>query len=290
MFIIRKIWSIITLPLLLITILTSPVAQSTDSAELVSKNVFVFEKALLMGQGIATDGEYYYTSGAITALNLTALAKFTFDDMEMVDSHVNPLPEKCTDRGNDHIGGISVYNGKIYASVEDSDEYIHPCIVVFDCETLEPTGEIYDLPRDIYDDGVPWCAVDGETGYLYASKWTDIEKIYVYDTNNEMSYVKEITLNGITPIHRIQGGEFYNGKLYLSNDIEDNGNYKNILSVDVENGKVEVAALRDVGGDNVEAEGLTFYPAEDGSVMHVLDYNKVIGVFVHHYKVDFAEK
>ncbi|MBQ7121050.1 MAG: hypothetical protein IJO03_02165 [Clostridia bacterium] len=290
MFIIRKIWSIITLPLLLITILTSPVAKSTDSAELVSKNVFVFEKALIMGQGIATDGEYYYTSGAITALNLTALAKFTFDDMEMVDSHVNPLPEKCTDRGNDHIGGISVYNGKIYASVEDSDEYIHPCIVVFDCETLEPTGEIYDLPRDIFDDGVPWCAVDGETGYLYASKWTDIEKIYVYDTNNEMSYVKEITLNGITPIHRIQGGEFYNGKLYLSNDIEDNGNYKNILSVDVENGKVEVAALRDVGGDNVEAEGLTFYPAEDGSVMHVLDYNKVIGVFVHHYKVDFAEK
>ena len=64
MFIIRKIWSIITLPLLLITILTSPVAQSTDSAELVSKNVFVFEKALLMGQGIATDGEYYYTSGS----------------------------------------------------------------------------------------------------------------------------------------------------------------------------------------------------------------------------------
>lgn len=290
MFFIRKIWSIITLPLLLITILTSPVAQSTDSAELVSKNVFVFEKALLMGQGIATDGVYYYTSGAITALNLTALAKFTFDDMEMVDSHVNPLPEKCTDRGNDHIGGISVYNGKIYASVEDSDEYIHPCIVVFDCETLEPTGEIYDLPRDIFDDGVPWCAVDGETGYLYASKWTDIEKIYVYDTNNEMSYVKEITLNGITPIHRIQGGEFYNGKLYLSNDIEDNGNYKNILSVDVENGKVEVAALRDVGGDNVEAEGLTFYHAEDGSVMHVLDYNKVIGIFVHHYKVDFAEK
>ena len=105
-----------------------------------------------------------------------------------------------------------------------------------------------------------------------------------------MSYVKEITLNGITPIHRIQGGEFYNGKLYLSNDIEDNGNYKNILSVDVENGKVEVAALRDVGGDNVEAEGLTFYHAEDGSVMHVLDYNKVIGIFVHHYKVDFAEK
>ncbi len=288
MYIIRKIWSILTLPLLLITIITTPAAQSTESAKLVSTDTFVFEKALLMGQGIATDGEYYYTSGSISAVNLTALAKFTFDDMEMVDSHINPLPDKCSDRGNNHIGGISVYNGKIYASVEDGDEYLYPCIVVFDCETLEATGEIYELPNDTYDDGVPWCAVDEKTGYLYASKWTDINSIYVYDVNNSMKFIKEISLS--ETIHRIQGGEFYNGTLYLSNDIEDNGNFKNILGVDIENGNVSVAALRDVGGDNIEAEGLTFHPAKDGSVMHVLDYNKVIGIFVHHYDVDFAEE
>lgn len=287
MFIIRKIWSVLTLPLLLITLLTSPVAKTTETAELISKNTFVFEKALLMGQGITTDGEYYYTSGAIAALDLTALAKFSFDDMELVDTHINPLPDECTDRDDDHIGGISVYNGKIYASVEDSDEYLSPCIVVFDCETLEATGEIYDLPNNIYDDGVPWCAVDGETGLLYTSKWNDISSIYVYNVADSMSFVKEIPLS--ETIHRIQGGEFYNGTLYLSNDIEDNGNYKNILSVDVETGKVDVAAIRDVGGENVEAEGLTFYPSEDGSVMHVLDYNKVIGIFVHHYKTEFAK-
>ena len=116
-----------------------------------------------MGQGITNDGEYYYTSGSITALNLTALAKFTFDDMKMVDSHVNPLPKECKERGNNHIGGISWYNGKLYTSVEGGDE-CYACIVVFDCETLEPTGEIYDLPNELYDDGVPWCAVDTETG------------------------------------------------------------------------------------------------------------------------------
>ena len=285
MFIIRKIWAIITLPILLITLVTSPVAKSTESAELVSKDVFVFEKALIMGQGIATDGEYYYTSAAITALKFTALAKFTFDDMELVDTHINPLPEKCTDRGDDHIGGISVYNGKIYASVEDSEEYLSPCIVVFDCDTLEPTGEIYDLPAEIYDDGVPWCAVDNETGLLYASKWNDINSIYVYDIANSMSFVKEIKLS--QTIHRIQGGEFWDGTLYLSNDIEDNGNYKNILSVDIDTGAVEVAAIRDVGGNNIEAEGITFWQAEDGSNMHILDYNKVMGIFVHHYKVSF---
>ena len=287
MFIIRKIWYVITLPLLVITLLTSPVAQSTDSSELISTDTFVFEKALLMGQGIATDGEYFYTSGAIAALDLTALAKFTFEDMEIVDSHVNPLPKECSSRGDDHIGGISVYNGKIYASVEDSDEYIYPCIVVFDCETLEPTGEVYDLPKESYDDGVPWCAVDPETGYLYASKWNDIKTIYAYDINDGMKLVKEIPLKGIDTIHRIQGGEFFNGTLYLSNDCEDKDTIKNIYAVNIETGEVSVAAERDVGGDNIEAEGLTFWQSEDGSNMHVLDYNKVIGIFVHHYKVDF---
>ncbi len=285
MTVIRKIWSILTLPLLIITLITSPVAESTETAQLISKDTFVFEKALLMGQGIATDGEYYYTSGAITALNFTALAKFTFDDMEFVKSRINPLPEKCSDRGDNHIGGISVYNGKIYASVEDGSDYNYPCIVVFDCETLKPTGEIYDLPNDIYDDGVPWCAVDGETGYLYASKWNDIEKIYVYDVNNSMKFMKEIDLNGIEKISRVQGGEFYNGKLYLSCDSRDNGNFKNILSVDIQSGKTDISFIRNVGSDNVEAEGLTFYPDKNGAVMHVLDYNKAIGVFVHHYDV-----
>ena len=287
MIIIRKILEIITFPLLILTLLTSPVAKSTESAELISKNVFVCEKAIIAGQGIATDGEYFYTSGAISALNLTALAKYTVDDMKIVDSHINPLPKKCSERGNNHIGGISVYNGKIYASVEGGKESYNPCIVVFDCETLEPTGEIYDLPNDEYYDGVPWCAVDSETGYLYASRWNDINTIYVYDTANSMALIKEIPLKGIETIHRIQGGEFYNGKLYLSNDIKDNETFKNILCVDVESGETSVAFIRDVGGDNVEAEGLTFLPYEDGSVMHVLDYNKLIGVFVHHYKVNF---
>lgn len=284
--IIRKIWSVITFPLLVLTLLTSPVAVSTESAQLVSTDTFVFEKALLMGQGITTDGEYFYTSGSITALNLTALARFTYEDMELIDSAVNPLPDVCTDRGNNHIGGISCYNGKIYAPVEGGDE-CYACIVVFDCDTLEPTGEVYDLPNEIYTDGVPWCAVDPQTGFLYASRWSQAQSIYVYDTADSMRFVKEIKLTGLGVIDRIQGGEFYNGVLYLSNDIKNNGNIKNVLSVNVDSGEVKLAAERDVGGDNVEAEGLTFGLTEDGAVMHVLDYNKLIGIFVHHYKVDF---
>lgn len=285
MFIVNKIIHFITLPLLLITLLTSPKAVSTDTAELVSKDAFAVE-SLLMGQGITTDGEYYYTSGSLSGIGFTALAKFDCKDVDLVKSHLNPLPKVCSGRGNNHIGGISYYDGKIYAPVEGGDE-VYACIVVFDAETIETTGEIYDLPNEIYTDGVPWCAVDQSTGYLYASRWNDIETIYVYDTADSMKLVKEIDLTGIEKISRIQGGEFYKGTLYLSEDVKNNGTFKNILSVDVGTGKVAVAAVRDVGGDNVEAEGITFLETEDGAVMHVLDYNKVIGVFIHHYKVNF---
>lgn len=286
MTVLLKLRYILMLPLLILTLITSPTAKSTDTAELISTDTFVFEQALMMGQGITTDGEYFYTSGAIAGAGITVLAKFTVNDMELVCSRLNPLPDVCEDRKNDHIGGISCYDGKLYASVEGPDEGF-PCIVVFDCETLECTGEVYDLPVEIYDDGVPWCAVDGETGYLYASRWSDAETVYCYDVNDSMKLVREIPLTGLGIIDRIQGGEFYDGALYLSNDVKDNGSLKNILKLNVTTGEVTLAAQRDVGGDNVEAEGMTFLETEDGAVMHVLDYNKLIGVFVHHYKVDF---
>lgn len=283
---ILKLRYFIMLPLLVLTLITSPKASSTDTAELLSEDVFVADQALMMGQGITTDGEYYYTSGAIASLKFNILAKFNADDFTLADVSVNPLPDKCKERGNDHIGGISLYDGKLYTSVEGPDEG-YPCIVVYDAETLSHTGEIYDLPVEIYDDGVPWCAVDKNTGYLYTSKWSDAESIYVYDVNNSMALVREIKLTGIGVIDRIQGGEFLDGVLYLSNDIHDNGNIKNILKVDVTTGEVSLAAERNVGGENVEAEGMTFTTDENGTVMHVLDYNKIIGVFVRHYKVNF---
>ena len=277
---------ILVLPLLLLTMITTPAASSTDTAEFVGEDVFVFEQALLMGQGITTDGEYYYTSGAITALNLTALAKIDMDDMSVVATAINPLPKKCSDRGNNHIGGISYYDGKIYASVEGPDEG-YPCIVVFGTD-LKATGEVYDLDITEYDDGVPWCAVDPDTGYLYASRWSDAKTIFVYDTADSMKLIREIPLKGTGIIDRIQGGEFHNGTLYLSYDYKRDGNVKKIMAVDIESGEVSLAAERNVGAaEDIEAEGMTFTCTDEGCTMTVLDYNKLIGVFVRQYKTDF---
>lgn len=278
-----KIRQYIIYPLLLLTILFTPDAVSTDSAKLIDTDTFIMDNASVMGQGITTDGEYYYTSGTLTAVDFTAIAKYTVDGMEFVDKKINPLPEVCKKRGNNHIGGISYYDGKIYASVE-GDDGVPACIVTFDTETLDAL-EVYDLSLEQFPDGVPWCAVDGNTGYLYASKWKDTKTIYVYDVNNDMAFVKALTLD--KAIKRIQGGEFLNGTLYLSKDSHDKGKIREILSVNVETGAVEVVAERNIGSEKFEAEGMTFTEDENGAVLHVLDYNKTIGIFVHHYEADF---
>lgn len=279
-----KIRQYIIYPLLLITFLFTPDAVSTETAKLISTDTFVLDNAMVMGQGITTDGEYFYTSGTLTAVNFTAIAKYTVDGMEYVDSNTDPLPKVCKDRDNNHIGGISYYDGKIYAPVEGGEE-VPACIVVFDAETLKATGEVYDLPKADFPDGVPWCAVDSETGYLYASKWKDTTKIFIYDVNDGMKYVKTLNLTGT--IKRIQGGEFLDGTLYLSQDTKDKGKIRDILSVDIETGEVALVAERNIGSEKFEAEGMTFTKDENGTVMHVLDYNKTIGMFVHHYTVDY---
>lgn len=279
-----KIRQYIIYPILVLTMLFTPDAVSTDTAKLISTDTFVADSAMIMGQGITTDGEYYYTSGSLTGIGFTAIAKYTVDGMDFVDVKINPLPSVCKKRGNNHIGGLSYYKGKIYAPVEGGDE-VMACIVVFDAETLEAL-EVYDLPNEFFPDGVPWCAVDSDTGYLYASMWDDTETIYVYDVNNEMAFVKKLTLS--QSVKRIQGGEFFDGTLYLSKDNNDKGKIRDILSVNVETGEVSVVAERNIGSENFEAEGMTFTVTENGSVLHVLDYNRAIGVFVHHYEADFV--
>ena len=178
----------------------APAAESTETAELAGTDTFVMESAIIMGQGITTDGEYYYTSGTVTGVNFTALSKMDIDTLKVVEKNITPLPSVCKERGNNHIGGISYYNGKIYAPVEGGDE-VPACIVVFDAETLEAEN-VYDLPASDYPDGVPWCAVDSETGYLYASVWAQTKKIHVYDVNDGMKYVKTVEIS--EPVKRIE--------------------------------------------------------------------------------------
>ncbi len=255
--------------------------ETSPEAELVKETQLVLTDAMYAGQGITTDGKYYYTSGSLTALGIAGLAKWDMETMELVKTNDDAIPEYYKNLyGSDHIGGISYYNGKIYAAVENKAEDF-PLVVTYDPKTLEQI-DIYKIPNDNLPDGIPWCAVDGENGYLYCSPFKNVTEILVFDLDT-MEYSHSIKLS--QQITRIQGGEVYGGVLYLSYDVANNNTDK-VLAVDVETGHVDTLFERKVPSKaGNEAEGLTVYLTDDGAFIHVLDYDKTVGVYLRSYKL-----
>ena len=255
--------------------------SASSNVELVREDKLVFDQAMYAGQGITTDGEYFYTSGSLTGLGLSGLAKWDAETMELVCKNDNPIPEYYKDLyGSDHVGGISYYDGKIYAAVENKAEDF-PLVVTYDAETLEEL-EVYKLPNTDLPDGIPWCAVDGDNGYLYCSPFNETDYILAFDLET-MEFSHMIGLS--KTVYRIQGGEVYDGVLYLSYDVA-NSNDDKILTVDIGTGEVDslcTRSLPSMAGN--EAEGVTVFPMADGSFIHVLDYDKTVGVYIRHYEV-----
>lgn len=279
---IRTVWAVFSSLILVISgFINGGDISSSPNAELVRSEQFTLDEALLMSQGITTDGEYFYTSGSIAALDLVGMAKWTADGFEKVIYTHNAIPQEIKDKYNsDHIGGISYYNGKIYAATEDETD-TYNLILVYDAETLEFTGEYYDLGTEYLDDGIPYCAVDGENGYLYTSQFHETDCILAYHLD-DMTFSHKIMLS--EPIDRIQGAEYYDGLLYMSYDVSGSATEK-VQTVDVKTGKVETLFERTVSGRDHEAEGLTVYPMTDGSFIHVADYDKLISVTIRHYSL-----
>lgn len=268
--------------MLLTGFLDSGTPKSSTNVELVKEEKLVLTDAMYAGQGVTTDGEYYYTSGSLTAFGVAGLAKWDAETMECVLTNGNAIPADYKEWYDcDHIGGISYYDGKIYAAVENEPEDFH-LVMTYDCETLELIDVFVIEPAELLPDGIPWCAVDAEKGLLYCSPFSDVEYIIAFDLDTmEYSHIIELSRK----VTRIQGGEVYDGKLYLSYDAE-NSNTDQILTVDIDSGEVEKLCTRTVPSmAGNEAEGVTIYPMADGTFIHVLDYDKTVGVYLRHYKL-----
>ncbi len=253
----------------------------TPKVEYVKEDQFLLLDAAYTGQGVATDGEYYYTSGSLTAFGMACLAKWDAETMELCVKNDDAIPSEYRDKYNtDHVGGISYYNGLIYAAVENEAEDF-PLIITYDARTLKMV-EVYEVAGELLPDGIPWCAVDAANGYIYTSQFNDAEYIVAYDLYTmEFSHMLPLS----EKILRVQGGEVYNGTLYLSNDAADS-NDDSIYTVDLNDGNVTklcTRSLPSMAGN--EAEDITVYPMADGTLIHVLDYDKTIGVYLRHYAV-----
>lgn len=229
-------------------------------ADVIEKTTYVLYDNHMSSQGVTNDGEYFYFSGKKN------LGKADIETGEIFRITTNAIPDELEDMGYDHIGGLSYYDGIVYAAVEDGPDYERSCIVLYDAETLKYTGEYYPLPYDLHKEGVPWCAVDAEKNYIYTAEWTNATVLNVFNLDT-FELVKTIPLS--QPVDRVQGAEMYDGKLYMSCD-ELDGN-KHVYSVDVESGIVQVEFTRNVG-EAIEAEGMTVYIDEDGEpVFCVID-------------------
>ena len=233
---------------------------SPDGADVVGKNTYVLYDYYMSNQGVTNDGEFYYFSGKKN------LAKADMRSGEIIRINTSPIPAALKALGCDHIGGLSVCNGVIYAALEDGPDYLHPFIVLYDADTLAFTGKYYALPQSLHLEGVPWCAVDAERNALYTAEWSNAAVLNVFCLD-DMQLVKTVPLS--EPIDRMQGGELFDGALYLSCDEEND--QKRVFRVDVETGEVQTAFSRNVGRA-CEAEDMTVYADNDGQpVFCVLD-------------------
>lgn len=230
-------------------------------------------------QGVTTDGEAWYFSGKST------LIKVALDNETILAYNYKAIPKELKEScGSAHIGGISCYDGKIYAPLEDSKKWQHPVVAIYDAETLEFTGEYHELSKDILTRGMSWLACDGERKLLYSSHSKKADVIYCFDLET-FEFVKEIKLS--ETVANIQGGEVYKGILYVGT----NDGMRAVYTINPAAGTVSKAFDRimyqpklidNFGG---EGEDVTVYPMEDGTLIHALNVGALfIDSNLRHYK------
>ncbi|MDR1629684.1 MAG: hypothetical protein LBS36_05665 [Oscillospiraceae bacterium] len=274
-----RVAALFTSVLLSLSLMMNKDLQSTDEVTYLGSNAYAGIDALTMGQGITTDGEYFYTSGAVTTFQWGILGKVDIATGEIVMRNTYAIPAELREKGSDHIGGISYYEGKIYAAIE-GEPYEHNFIAIYDAETLEYTGVYYELEQENHVDGVPWVAVDAANGYFYTGEWNHAVRLNVYDLETGV-FSHYLDLVG-GELDRVQGCEVFDGVLFASSD--DGDATLNVYAVNLATGEVSVAFTRQASRADIEAEDLTITQREDGKpVFHVLDFDKRVCVFVRHF-------
>ena len=232
-------------------------------------------------QGVTTDGEAWYFSGKST------LVKIAFDNQTVLAYNYEAIPEELAETyGSAHIGGISYCDGYIYAPLEDSKVWEYPIIAVYDAETLEFTGEYKVISNEILTRGMSWLSCDEENGLIYSSHSKEATELYCFDLET-FEYVKTVELS--ETVGRIQGGEVYNGLIYVGT----NDATRAVYTIKPSNGEVEKCFDRIMYEwkliDNFGGEGqdVTVYPMEDGTLIYALDIGALfMDSNLRHYKWD----
>ncbi len=230
-------------------------------------------------QGVTTDGTAWIFSGK------TSLVKIAFDNETVIAANTDAIPAEFSENyGSAHIGGISYYNGYVYAPIEDSKKWEYPIVALFHAETLEFTDKYVILDNAVMTRGVPWVACDGENGLFYVAECRKSTELLCYDIET-FEFLKTVPLS--KTVDKIQGAEMYNGRLYAAT----NDATRAVYEIDVKTGEVkklfdrimyQPKLIDNFGG---EGEGITVLPMEDGTLFHALDLGALfIDSNLRHYK------
>lgn len=267
MFIFKRLFALLlSLTLSLIPAIDNGGENAYENSEYLGSLYYASDDAFCATQGITNDGEYYYTTGAVVALGFSGIQKLDMKTGEVLLQNTDAMPKELKKQSFNHLGGCTYFEGKIYVAVEDILRK-HPCIAVFDAETLEFTGQYKILGEEIQPGGnLPWCAADSENRVLYTgiSRGGDFINVLDIDT---LEFVEKRSIEHT--LYRVQGAEYYDGRLYIS--CNDETRVKHVYSVDPISGKIETVLERKSGTNSVEAEGITICPTDDGAFFHVLD-------------------
>ena len=150
----------------------------------------------------------------------------------------------------------------------DSSSYAKPIICIYDAGSLNFTGHYAQVPQS----HLPWIAVDPRTGYFYSSEFDGVNKLFVYDPNQNFALIDEVQLD--TTLSRVQGGAFHGDSLYLACD---NGDY--VYEVGVASGTVTAIIIVPNGP---EMEGIEAYELDSGVLHFVAETGGATNIFYHY--------
>lgn len=233
-------------------IASPPVANWVETGQV----KFSGTQGFFRSQGIASDGNSIFFSWNL------GLSRTEIDDTSIIlaDNTTAAIPPDLAASNHNHIGDIDVADGIIYAPIEDGPAYAEPWVVLYDAETLQPTGQRYLLDEATQRGGVPWIAVDEPRGVAYTMEWNDTGRLFVHRLS-DFALIDIVELG--SPVTRIQGAKVFRGNLYAS---RDNGRWKSVLAINPENGHVTYLFDRNLG-DDYEAEGIAFVRRPSGTMM-----------------------
>lgn len=245
----------------------------SDWAETGSRS-FIGVDGFIKSQGIASDGGRIFFSWNY------GLHSMSLDlDTTLADNAYDAIPYDLGAIGLDHIGDIDYFEDRIYAPIEDGGDYLHPYVVTYEADTLQPTGDRFALDRALLTEGVPWIAVDPVRRVAYTAEWNDTAVLNVHRLS-DFAITSTVPLS--RTIGRIQGAKVYRGMLYAS---RDNGAEKSIEAIDPVTGEVTHLFDRNLG-ENFEAEGIAFVTNGSGTTMLTSDIDQSDHrVSVHSYRI-----